>query len=136
MSEREDQRLFEALFNQMILSLNEAAMVQLGKIVNPVTGNTERDVAQARGTIDLLRMLKAKTEGNLNEAERRLLEQSVLNLQMNFVYEQEQETRAADRKDEPAAEAGTPAGTEAESSVPEQEPEEEPPPGNRPGENN
>jgi hypothetical protein len=101
MTEPKDDQLFELLFHQLVLSLSETTMVQLGKIMHPVSQKLERDLTQARSTIDLLRMLQARTKGNLTEQEQKLLDQSVLSLQMNYVYEQDQ-----DRKGGPASPTG------------------------------
>lgn len=106
MNELKDDQLFELLFHQLVLSLSETAMVQLGKVLHPVSHKLERDLAQARSTIDLLRMLQARTRGNLQAAEQKLLDQSVLSLQMNYVYEQDRDNRAG-------AEQGGPASTES-----------------------
>lgn len=110
MVDNRDERIFEMLFVQMIMSLNEAAMIQLGKMVNPATGKAEKSLDQARGTIDLLRTLQQKTEGNLNDQEKQVLDQSLMNLQMNFVYEQEaavKEKVAPDKKEEKDQEGKT-----------------------------
>lgn len=129
-----EAKAFAFIFQQMILSLNEAAMIQLGKIVDPGSGKLEKNLVQARGSIDLLRMLKAKTAGNLSEAEQRLLDSMVLNLQLNYV----EETRAANQGAAPEPEspgAQEPAAGKT-SETPETREGEEPPPGNRPGQNN
>jgi hypothetical protein len=87
--DQNDQKLFEALFHQLVFSLNEAAMMQMGKMVNPMTQQIERNLLQAQNSIDLLRMLKEKTQGNLNEHERRLIDDAVMGLQVNYAYESE-----------------------------------------------
>jgi hypothetical protein len=107
----QDDRLFEMLFDQLIMSLNEAAMIQMGKIVNPGSGKLERALPQAQGTIDLLRMLQAKTKNNLSEREQQLLNQSVMTLQMNYVYEAELDAKASS-----AARGGDGAGAEENAS--------------------
>jgi hypothetical protein len=89
-----DEKLFQILFYQMIMSLNEAAMIQLGKLVNPGTGQTERNLVQAEGTIDLLRMLQAKSAGNLTNEEQRLIDQTIMAVQLNFVEEREADAKA------------------------------------------
>jgi hypothetical protein len=88
---QENAKLFEALFHQLVFSLNEAAMMHMGKMANPMTGNVERNLLQAQNTIDLLRMLKEKTRGNLNEHERRLIDDAVMGLQVNYSYESDRE---------------------------------------------
>jgi hypothetical protein len=75
------------LFLQLVLSLQSAAWYQMGKIVSPLSGKIERDLDQARVSIDLLVMLQEKTKGNLLEEESRILESIVYNLQMNYVDE-------------------------------------------------
>ncbi|MCD4814667.1 DUF1844 domain-containing protein [bacterium] len=89
MGDAKEEKLFEMLFLQMVMSLNEAAMIQMGKTVNPATGKIEKNVVQAQGTIDLLRMLKKKTAVNLNDQEQQLLDKSIMNLEMDFVQEKE-----------------------------------------------
>ena len=80
-------------FFQLVISLQSAAMFQMGKTVSPISGKIEKDLAQARVSIDLLVMLQEKTKGNLSEEEKRVLDSTIYNLQMNFLDE-------ADKKDE------------------------------------
>lgn len=101
MGDEKETKLFEMLFLQMVMSLNEAAMIQMGKMVNPTSGKTEKNVSQAQGTIDLLRMLKMKTHENLNEQEQQLLDQSIMNLEMNFVNEKSSDKPATQEKEPP-----------------------------------
>ena len=44
----------------LVFSLQAAAMQHLGKMKNPHTDAVERDLDQARATIDILEMLKVK----------------------------------------------------------------------------
>ena len=44
----------------LTMNLQSIAMVQLGKLSNPASGEVETDLDGARGTIDLLEMLKVK----------------------------------------------------------------------------
>ena len=80
-------RYFDLLFQQLTVSLSEAAMMHLGKLVNPTSGKSERNLPQARATIDMLRMLQAKAQGNLGEAEEHLLTNSLTTLQLNYAAE-------------------------------------------------
>ena len=77
----------DALFVNLILIFQGAAMQQMGKIINPLTGKVERNLEQARFSIDTLAMLKEKTKGNLSADLERLLDSTLLNLRMNFVDE-------------------------------------------------
>jgi len=74
-------------FLSLMMSLVTAAWSQLGKIPNPATQKIERDVEQARLSIEFLRMLQEKTEGNLSAKEQELLDNSVSELELNFADE-------------------------------------------------
>ena len=62
-----------ALFLQLLLGLQQAAMVALGKLMNPVSGRIERNLEAARNTIDTLSALEVRTRGNLGADEQRVL---------------------------------------------------------------
>lgn len=97
-----------SLFVGFVYDLQMTALVQLGKIVHPVSQKTERNLPAAKGVIDLLGMLEDKTRGNLTPEEGRFLQQVLTTLRLNYVDE-------AGRRD-PTAEGstdGTPVGPEA-----------------------
>ena len=79
----------ELLFLQLVSMFQMAAMQQLGKIANPVSNEVERDLEQAKFSIDILDALKEKTDGNLSEAEKDYLEKVLFELHMNYVDELE-----------------------------------------------
>lgn len=79
----------QTLFIQLILTFQTAAWQQMGKLKNPLTNKIEKNLEQARMSIDMLDMLKAKTEGNRNDEETRLLERIISELKLNFVDELE-----------------------------------------------
>jgi hypothetical protein len=72
---------------QLVLSLHAGAMQQMGKIASPFSGKVERDLDAARHTIDMLDMIRRKTEGNLSPDERKVLEHVLYELRLNFVDE-------------------------------------------------
>jgi hypothetical protein len=76
-----------ALFLQLMLGLQQAAMVALGKLMNPVSGKIERNLEAARNTIDTLAAIEARTRGNLESDEQRVLTQVLTELRMNFLDE-------------------------------------------------
>jgi hypothetical protein len=80
------------LFRHLIAMFETLALQQLGKLVNPITGNVERDLRQARITIDMLAMIREKTAGSCTPDEKRLLDAVVTELQMNYI----DETKRAD----------------------------------------
>ncbi len=75
------------LFEMFVLQQQQWTMMQLGKLVNPITGEVSRDLEAARMSIDLLGMLQEKTKGNLDAGEERLLTSVLTTLRMNFVDE-------------------------------------------------
>lgn len=76
-----------ALFLQLLLGLQQAAMVALGKLMNPVSGRIERNLDAARNTIDTLSALEVRTRGNLGADEQRVLTQILTDLRMNYLDE-------------------------------------------------
>ena len=103
--------LMSALFAQLIMQQSNMAMLLLGKVPNPQTGETIRDIEAARLFIDQLEMLEEKTKGNLNKDEENLLRQSLMSLRMAFVEAVESPAPtgpAATPK--PPAETAAPAG--------------------------
>ena len=77
----------EAMFLQFVLSLLQSGMMQLGKVMNPMTKTIEKDLAGVQGTIELLTMLREKTRGNLSKAEADVLGSAISSLQLNYVDE-------------------------------------------------
>lgn len=83
-----DENEMNPLFIQLVLSLQSAAWYQLGKTMSPISGKIERNLEEARVSIDLLTMIQEKTKGNLLEAEKKILDNTVYTLQMNYIDEQ------------------------------------------------
>ena len=83
------------LFLGLIHSFQAAAMQQLGKIANPYTEKIERDLRQARLSIDMLEMLRERTSGNLTGEESRFLQHVLTELRLNYVAEVEAETKGS-----------------------------------------
>ena len=77
----------EALFFHLTMMFQMAAMQQMGKIQNPITQKIERDLEQAKFSIDVLGMLQDKTKGNLSDKEEEVLKKALFELQMNYVDE-------------------------------------------------
>ena len=99
------------LFQYLVVMFQNLDLQQMGKLINPITGQLERDLQQARITIDMIQMVKDKTAGNLNEEEQRLIDQVLLDLQMNYVDEVKR------AEEEPMAEAGAEGSGEAAVST-------------------
>lgn len=93
-------------FFQLVLSLQSAAMFQMGKTVSPISGKVEKDMLQARTSIDMLVMIQEKTKGNLSDEEKRILDSTVYTLQMNFLDESQKpdDTETKDTAEDKAPE--------------------------------
>jgi hypothetical protein len=104
----------EFLFMQVVMMFQGMAMQNLGKVMNPVTNQIDRNLDQAKNMIDLLGMLDAKTEGNLNSNEKNLLTHALYELRMNYVDEVKKGSAQAE---DPAATQENPeAGGEPEQA--------------------
>jgi hypothetical protein len=75
------------LFIQLLMGLQQNGLIALGKLMNPITRTMERNLDAARGTIDLLTALEARTRGNLESDEERVLRQVLTELRMSYVDE-------------------------------------------------
>ena len=62
-----------------------SALIALGAAPDPMTGQRSIDLDQAQEAIETLMLLEVKTEGNRTEAETRLLEELLDDLQPRFV---------------------------------------------------
>ena len=77
----------DQLFMQLIFTFQSAAWQALGKVKNPMTDKVERNLDQARFAIDILDMLQRKTDGNVVDPLKQVLQRAVSELQMNYVAE-------------------------------------------------
>jgi hypothetical protein len=76
-----------ALFLQLVLGLQQSAMMALGKLMNPITRSIEKNLDLARDTIDTLEAIEVRTRGNLESDEERVLRQVLTDLRMNYLDE-------------------------------------------------
>lgn len=74
-------------FFSLVTMFASSAYQSMGKIANPMTGKIERNLDSAQGFIDILIMLKTKTDGNLTDDEEKIITSTISDLQMNFVQE-------------------------------------------------
>ncbi|NLN62122.1 MAG: DUF1844 domain-containing protein [Myxococcales bacterium] len=72
-------------FNTFVLSLSSSAAYHLGLVPHPETNITSINLCMARQTIDMLKMLMHKTQGNLTTEEERLIREVHYNLRTAFI---------------------------------------------------
>jgi hypothetical protein len=85
--EEEPQRvpLPEVSLSSLVFSLSSSALLHLGEIADPQTGEKKEDFALAKHSIDTIGMLKEKTKGNLTEEEEKFLESILTDLRWRYV---------------------------------------------------
>jgi hypothetical protein len=87
MSEEDKTRIKEDLFFHLVFMFQTAALQQMGKLINPLTKKAEKNLEQAKYSIDILELLQEKTRGNLKDEESKYLENVLFELRMNYLEE-------------------------------------------------
>ena len=72
-------------FLELISSLDEATMAFLGKHAHPGTGETQVNLVMAQWNIEVLVALETKIGENLGDMEKKVLQQILSRLRLNFV---------------------------------------------------
>ena len=72
-------------FSTHVLSLASSALIAIGKMPAPDGEPHEIDLETGRHPIDVLAMLEAKTKGNLDEPETKLLASLTYDLRVAYV---------------------------------------------------
>jgi hypothetical protein len=80
-------------FETLVSYLSTTAMFQLGLIPGPSGEHIPADMPNAKRTIDLLEVLKEKTQGNLTADESRLLDDVLYEVRLGFVEMQKRQAR-------------------------------------------
>ncbi len=106
------EEIHKAYFAQLVLMLSGSALQQMGKLIDPQTKKAQINLEAAQATIDLLDMIEAKTKGNLDKDEERMLRDTLMSLKMNFVETMEaaggQSAASSQPQPPPAAEEKKP----------------------------
>ena len=72
-------------FSAFALSIASSALVHLGEVPDPESGEVGRSLDVAKHNIDILSMLKDKTAGNLDADEMRLIDSVLYELRLKYV---------------------------------------------------
>jgi hypothetical protein len=124
MSDNEEK--LDVLFYQLVLSMQANAWTQMGKTASPLTGKMERNLEQAKFSIDMLEMIQRKTLSNLIDEEKKLLEHTLFELRMNYIDEvkKDQEKKDEDKPEESKEETEVPEGRTDEETAKKTQDEE------------
>ena len=98
------------LFMGLVVSFQVSALQYLGKLIDPHTGKSERNLEAAASSIDMLDMLAQKTRGNLQPEEERFLKEIVSHLKLNYVEETSRPAAPGSQEQNPSGSG--PAGSE------------------------
>ncbi len=82
-----DDQQQQLLFMMLVQQHQQIAMMGMGKVENPNTGEVERELKSAKFAIDTLVMLQDFTEGNLPEELDNYLTETLNKLRMNYADE-------------------------------------------------
>ena len=131
MTEENENTEMDPYLGELFFQLQGSAWIHMGKVAHPTSGKVERNLEAAKGAIDMLGMLEAKTRGNLTKMEEGVLRELLQQVRLNFVSEQEKGDSPAEPtasfEDSAAAEgSGAEAeGAASDAKVPEKGPSEE-----------
>jgi hypothetical protein len=87
MEDATPEEIMSAVFANMVIQNTNMALMFLGKVPHPQTGQPIKDLESAQMFIDQLEMLAYKTRGNLDDQEKQLISQNLVALRMAFVEE-------------------------------------------------
>ena len=77
----------EINFASFVLSISSSVLLHFGDVPDPISGKKERNLPMAKQTIDILGILKEKTNGNLTKDEEQLLDNLLHDLRLKYVQE-------------------------------------------------
>lgn len=75
----------EISFSTFVIGLSTQALMHLGEIPNPLSGNVESALPVAKQMIDIIAILREKTRGNLDQGEQKLMDDVLYDLRMRYV---------------------------------------------------
>jgi hypothetical protein len=83
--EPEDAEPERTMFNEFLVGIASSAFIYLGLVEHPATGRPQVDMQAAKESIDMLVMLREKTQGNLTRGEEKFFDDLLNDLKMQYV---------------------------------------------------
>lgn len=80
----EEQAYAQKIFLEFLNGLAHSMLAQLGEVPDPGSGIVREDLEGARQTLEMLSVLRHKTEGNLTAQESRMFDSLLYELMMRF----------------------------------------------------
>ncbi|MBS1789253.1 MAG: DUF1844 domain-containing protein [Acidobacteria bacterium] len=81
----EDVMPEQTMFTDFVMQIASSAFIYLGLVEHPGTGKRQVDMMAAKETIDLLMLLRQKTNGNLTPGEAKFFDELLAELKTQFV---------------------------------------------------
>ena len=75
----------QTMFTEFVMNIASSAFIYLGLVEHPGTGRRQVDMMAAKETIDLLMLLREKTNGNLTPGEAKFFDELLSELKTQFV---------------------------------------------------
>ena len=75
----------QTMFTEFVMNIASSAFIYLGLMEHPATGRRQVDMMAAKETIDLLMLLRQKTNGNLTPGETKFFDELLSELKTQFV---------------------------------------------------
>ncbi len=88
----------EQLFLYLVSTFQSSALIAIGKMKNPMTGQSEKNLEQASFYISLLDTIQKRTMGNLSQQEEQFLINAVSDLNMSMIEERQQTQQETEPK--------------------------------------
>lgn len=100
-------------FSQLVIMIATSALQQLGQMPGPDGGRPDVQLEGAQGLIDILEMLSDKTQGNLDDAEGKMLKDTLTMLRLQYVearnaMSSQKETPPSEPRDAPRDDSAPP----------------------------
>ena len=87
--DQKTENLEKATFLSIVMRMATGAYISLGLAEDPTTGKKNKDLEVSKYLIDSLRVLREKTNGNLDEEEKGYLNNIIQDLELKYVKEKE-----------------------------------------------
>ena len=75
----------QTMFTEFVMNIASSAFIYLGLVEHPGTGCRQVDMMAAKETIDLLMLLRQKTNGSLTPGEAKFFDELLAELKTQFV---------------------------------------------------
>ena len=113
LGEEDGEQLPEASFSALISSLVTQVRMALGGMADPQSGKRYVDLELAKFHVDMLSVLEAKTRGNLEEDEKKMLDRALYETRVHYVQVAQAVSAQLAQQAKDGGQGGGPTGLQA-----------------------